>query len=103
MPGPAKLIALDARGKEIGAASSDAGADDLFFEPKTMRVYLITGSGFVDTYSVAQNGRLGTIGRTHTAPGAKTGLLVPSEGLLYIGLPEVNGPPEIDVYATGSK
>lgn len=100
---PAKLIALSAGGREIAAATSDEGADDLFFEPKTRRAYLIAGSGFVDTYAVAQDGKLVELAKTRTAAGAKTGLLVAGQGLLYIGVPGVDTPAEIDVYATGAK
>jgi hypothetical protein len=99
---PAQLIALSGGGKEISAATSDVGADDLFFEPKTGRAYLITGSGFVDIYLVAPDGKLKALAKTRTAAGAKTGLLVPGQSLLYIGVPGVNAPAEIDVYATGT-
>jgi len=100
---PAKLIALSGGGKEIAAIASDAGADDLFFEPKTGHAYLITGSGFVDVYTVARDGRLEALAKTHTAAGAKTGLLVPGQDLLYVGVPGVNASSEIDVYATSAK
>lgn len=98
---PAKLVALNGpSGKEIAAIPSDTGADDLFYEPATRRAYLITGSGAVDSYAVSPEGKLTALGVTHTAAGAKTGLLVPSQGLLYIGVPGVSVPSEIDIYAT---
>jgi hypothetical protein len=101
---PAKLLALSVvNGEEMGSSVADSGADDLFFEPKTHRVYLIAGSGAIDTYAVSADGKLRPLAVTHTAAGAKTGLLVPSQGLLYIGVPGVDVASEIDVYRTGAK
>jgi hypothetical protein len=101
---PAKLLALSAaNGMEMGSSVADSGADDLFFEPKTHRAYLIAGSGAIDTYAVSPDGKLRPMAVTHTAVGAKTGLLVPSKGLLYIGIPGVDVASEIDVYRTGTK
>ena len=101
---PAKLLALSgANGMEMGSSVADSGADDLFFEPKTHRAYLIAGSGAIDTYTVSPDGKLQAMAVIHTVAGAKTGLLAPSQGLLYIGIPGVNAASEIDVYRTGAK
>jgi len=101
---PAKLVVVNARtGKEIAAAGSDTGADDLFYDASTRRAYLITGSGAVDSYSVAADGRLEALGVTKTAAGAKTGLFDRSHGILYVGLPGTTSPSEVLVYKTSSK
>jgi DNA-binding beta-propeller fold protein YncE len=99
---PAKLLVLNGKtGEEVGSAPASAGADDLFYDAKTHRAYLIAGSGAVDSFAVSANGKLQSLGVTHTAVGAKTGLLVPSHGLLYIGIPGTQS--EINVYRTGER
>jgi DNA-binding beta-propeller fold protein YncE len=101
---PAKLLIINARtGKEISSIASDTGADDLFYEPSSHRAYLITGSGVVDTYKVSSDGKVNALGTTKTAAGAKTGLLVPSQGVLYVGVPGSSSPSDVLVYATSSK
>jgi hypothetical protein len=101
---PARLLVLNGKtGEEVESAPTDAGADDLFYEAKTHRAYLITGSGAVDSFSVSSTGKLQTLGVTRTAAGAKTGLLIPSQSAMYIGVPGTGTPSEIDVYRTGAK
>jgi len=100
---PAALIVLDAKsGTELARSASDTGADDLFFDPATHRAYLITGAGVVDSYRVAHDGKLEPLARTTTTAGAKTGLLVPSRKVLFVGMPGGAGPAEIRVYTTGA-
>ncbi|WP_263358359.1 YncE family protein [Acidicapsa ligni] len=101
---PAKLLVLNGKtGKEIASAPSDTGADDLFYEPATHRAYLITGSGAVDTFAVSADGKLEALAVTGTVAGAKTGLLVPSQRSLYIGIPGTTFPAEVRVYQTGAR
>jgi hypothetical protein len=101
---PAKLVVLSGKtGGELASAASNTGADDLFYESKTHRTYLITGSGFVDSYTVASDGKLQSLARTATASEAKTGLLVEGQGVLYVGVPGTSGSAEVRVYRTGSK
>lgn len=101
---PSKLLVLDGKtGKTIASASADAGADDLFYEPRTHRAYLVTGSGSVDTYVVSHDGKLQVMPPTSTATGAKTGLLAPSQGTLFVGIPGTNAPSQVRMYLTGAK
>jgi DNA-binding beta-propeller fold protein YncE len=99
---PAVLLALDAKtGKEISRISTDDGADDLFYDSKLHRVYVITGAGAVDVYSINAAKHFTSFGKVRTAPGAKTGLLVPSQNLLYVGIPSIGSKAaEIRVYET---
>jgi hypothetical protein len=94
------LLALDANtGAEISRIPTDDGADDLFYDAKLHRVYVITGAGAVDVYSTSAAKHLTPLGKVRTAPGAKTGLLVPSQNLLYVGIPSVGSKPaEIRMY-----
>jgi len=99
---PGTVIVLDAStGKELASLPAAGGADDLFYDATLGRVYVIAGSGEVDAYQVDKAKTLRALGVLHTAPGAKTALFVPAQGLLYVGVPGVAGhAAEIHVYAT---
>jgi DNA-binding beta-propeller fold protein YncE len=99
---PGMVIAMDAAtGKEIASAQAASGADDLFYDSTLRRVYVITGAGEVDSYQVDHAKTLRALSVLRTAPGAKTGLFVPSQNLLYIGVPgSATKPSEIRVYST---
>jgi len=91
---PARLLVLDGNsGKELADLPSDAGADDLFYDAERHRVYLIAGSGAVDAYEIDASKTVRAVGVTHTSPGAKTGLLVPSQHALYVGAAANGGKP----------
>jgi DNA-binding beta-propeller fold protein YncE len=83
---PARLVVLDGNsGKELADLPSDSGADDLFYDAELHRIYLIAGSGAIDVYEIDANKNVRAGGVTKTSPGAKTGLLVPSQHSLYVG------------------
>jgi hypothetical protein len=89
---PARLLALDANsGKELADLPADAGADDLFYDPELHRVYLVAGSGAVDVYEIDAGKTVRTMAIIRTSPGAKTGLLVPSQHALFVGAPATDG------------
>ena len=99
---PGTVIALDAAtGKEVASQPTADGADDLFYDPALRRVYVIGGSGEVDSYQVDAAKGLHPLDVLHTAGGAKTGLFVPAQNLLYVGVPQAGGKPaEVRVYST---
>jgi DNA-binding beta-propeller fold protein YncE len=89
---PARLLVLDANsGNELADLPSDAGADDLFYDPELHRIYLIAGSGAVDVYEIDASKVVRAIGVVATSAGAKTGLLVPSLHALFVGAPATGG------------
>ncbi|MGA2050374.1 MAG: YncE family protein [Terracidiphilus sp.] len=102
---PGTLVALDAlSGKEVASVTSVSGADDLFYDPELRRVYLISGAGEVDAYHVDAAKHLLPLGVLHTSPGAKTALYVPSQKLLYVGVPGAGDhAAEIRAYSTAAK
>ncbi len=99
---PGMLIALDARsGTEIASEPAAGKADDLFYDSALRRVYLISGAGEVDAFQVDESKTLHAMEVLHTVPGAKTALFVPSQNLLYLGVPKTTEHPnEIRVYTT---
>ena len=102
---PAVLLALDAStGRELARIPTGDGADDLFYDASTRQIYVIAGSGEVDVFQADAPGKLHSLGKVSTAPGAKTALFVPQQSLLYVGIPGVGGEPsEIRVYSTSFK
>lgn len=98
---PATVLLLSgADGKEIDSVSSSAGADDLFYDAATHHAYVIAGSGAVDVLELSA-GKLKGIGKVETAPGAKTGLLVPALHELFVGMPSVaSRPSQVRVFTT---
>ncbi len=99
---PGTLIALNvATGKEVARLPAADGADDLFYDPALRRVYVISGAGEVDTYQMDAAKTLHSLGISHTAAGAKTGLFVPARNLLYVAVPGADDhASEIRVYST---
>ena len=99
---PGTLVALDVvTGKEVASRPAAGKADDLFYDSALRRVYLISGTGEVDSFQVEDARTLRPLEVLRTAPGAKTALFVPSQKLLYVGVPAIGaGPAEIRVYST---
>lgn len=102
---PAVLLALDAAtGKELARISTGEGADDLFYDSSARRVYVIAGAGEVDVFQADARGALRSLGMVSTAAGAKTALFVPSQSLLYVGVPGVGGKAaEIRIYSAAAQ
>lgn len=101
---PGTLIAIDTTtGKEVAGQPAASQADDLFYDALLNRVYLISGAGEIDTYQVDDANGLHPLEALYTAAGAKTALFVPSQNLLYLGVPSVDGhPAEIRIYSTAT-
>jgi DNA-binding beta-propeller fold protein YncE len=102
---PAVLLALDAStGKELARIPTGEGADDLFYDPAAHRIFVIAGAGEVDVFQTDAQSTLHSLGKVPTVAGAKTALYVPSQSLLYVGVPSVGGQPaEIRIYAAAAK
>lgn len=59
-------------------------ADDLMFDRASHRLYVPGGEGYVGIYDTSDPDHLKKIARVKTAPGAKTGLLLPNRGELIL-------------------
>jgi hypothetical protein len=80
---PAKLAAYAADdGKLIAEQDTCGDADDLFFDAKRQRIYVVCGEGFVDIFDAGEKPR--RLGRILTIEGARTGLFVPELDRLYV-------------------
>ena len=98
---PPLLQAYDTdTGKRVAELPIGADPDDLFFDAERRRLYAVCGQGFVDVVRVREGDRLEAGERLQTAPGARTGLLVPRLSTLFVAVPARHGAAaEIRAYA----
>jgi YVTN family beta-propeller protein len=89
---PARLLVLDTQsGKIVADAPCVGDTDDLFYDQRRDRAYVIGGEGFVDVFDTSAPGRLTRIARLPTAPKARTGLWSPELGQLFVAAPRRDG------------
>jgi DNA-binding beta-propeller fold protein YncE len=100
---PAELLVFDTvSSKQIGAVPCVGDSDDLFYDARRDRVYVIGGEGFVDTFDASSSGKYARIGRLATRAGARTGLWSPELDRLFVASPLRAGhEAEIHVIAPG--
>ena len=85
---PAKLIVLDTTSGRIVASLSTLGdTDDIFYDAGRRVVYVIGGEGAVEVFRQRDPDHYESDGRITTAPGARTGLLVPALNRLFVAVP----------------
>lgn len=88
---PARLAMVDTKsGSFVTSIDIVGDTDDLFWDEARRRVYVIGGAGFVDVLG-RDGDRLERVERVTTRGGARTGLWVPSQGRLYVAVPERGG------------
>ena len=75
-------------------------ADDMFYDQRLRRLYVIGGEGFVDVFEASDDGRRASlIVHLATAPRARTGLFMPELELLAVAAPHtMSHPAEIELY-----
>ena len=98
---PAQLLVFDtATGKRLAAVSCVGDTDDLFYDAKRERVYVIGGEGYVDVFDAAASGKYDRLARLPTRAGARTGLWSPELDRLFVAWPaRDHKPAEIHVLA----
>lgn len=89
---PARLVVLDtASGKQLAVVPCVGDTDDLFFDARRQRVYVIGGEGYVDVFDATASGSYARLARITTRAGARTGLFSPDLDRLYIAWPAREG------------
>jgi YVTN family beta-propeller protein len=84
---PAKLLILDTEtGKQITSLDSSGDADDIFYD-KNKRIYISGGEGAISVFEQTDPDGYRPLGKVDTAEGARTSLLVPESGTLYVAVP----------------
>jgi DNA-binding beta-propeller fold protein YncE len=91
---PAVLLVYDIdSGKVVAKQPVGEDTDDIFFDPKRKRLYVICGEGRIDIVRQEDPDHYSLEGTVRTAPRARTGLFVPEEGRLYVAAPAAGTSP----------
>ena len=85
---PAKLVVLDTTsGRSVASLSTIGDADDIFYDPSRRVIYVIGGEGAMEVFRQRDPDHYESAQRITTAPGARTGLFVPSLNRLFVAVP----------------
>jgi DNA-binding beta-propeller fold protein YncE len=89
---PAVLLVYDAdTGSVVARLRIGRDTDDVYFDEQRKRVYVVCGEGRIDVIRQESANRYSREQSIATAPGARTGLFVPTEGKLYVAAPARHG------------
>jgi WD40 repeat protein len=84
---PPRLVTVDVdTGQTISTIECAGDADDMFLDLKKQRLYVIGGAGQTDIFDCTGSSCT-KAASLQTAPGARTGVLVPERRALYIAVP----------------
>jgi len=85
---PAQLLVFDTMsGKRLGAVPCVGDTDDLLYDARRDRVYVIGGQGYVDVFDVARSAKYSRLARVATRSGARTGLWSSELDRLFVAWP----------------
>jgi DNA-binding beta-propeller fold protein YncE len=85
---PAKIIIYDTElGKTVGRLDVAGDMDDIYHDPKTKRLYASCGEGFLHVFQQIDPDHYAVMAKIATAKGARTSLLIPKQGRLYLAVP----------------
>jgi len=85
---PSKLVVLDtASGKTVTSVAISGDPDDLSYDRKRHRVYVICGAGKIDIIEQVDSSTYKPLAKIDTANGARTGLFVPERESLFVAVP----------------
>jgi DNA-binding beta-propeller fold protein YncE len=85
---PSKLVVLDtASGKTVTSVAISGDPDDLFYDRKRHRVYVICGAGRIDIVDQTDANSYKVLTKINTADGARSGLFVPEKDALFLAVP----------------
>lgn len=96
---PALLVWDTATGKRVAELAICGDADDLFLDRPHLQLYAICGEGLIQVIRQRDPDHYEVGERVATAPGARTGLFVPTLAALYVAVPSRSGAPaEVRVF-----
>jgi YVTN family beta-propeller protein len=98
---PARLLVFDmVTSRPIAAVPCAGDTDDLFYDARRDRVYVIGGEGYIDVFDTSPSGKYLRLSRIATRAGARTGLWSSELDRLFVAWPLRDGhPSEIHVLA----
>jgi DNA-binding beta-propeller fold protein YncE len=81
---PSQMLVFDTEtGREIAAGETAGPSDDLFYDSRRGRVYLLTSAGFLEVFQDRDHNHYDRIAHYPTPPHTQTGLFVPEWGRLF--------------------
>lgn len=84
---PGKVVVMNSdTGAIINSATSPLRSDQILFDQAAGRLYSPGGEGFVGVYDTSDPDQLKTVAKVPSAPGAKTGVLVPERKELILAV-----------------
>jgi hypothetical protein len=85
---PSRLIVLNTDSGDVIAKVDISGdADDVFYDSKRNRIYVICGAGKIDIIEQADPNSYKALTKVDTANGARTGFFLPEGDTLFVALP----------------
>jgi len=96
---PAKLVVLNTESGDVVTKTDISGdPDDVFYDNKRHRIYAICGAGKIDVIEQTDPNTYKASGKIDTASGARTGLFVLEQDVLFVGVPH-NGAQQAEIRA----
>jgi hypothetical protein len=98
---PARLIVMDTeQGKRIVSLPTIGDCDDVFYDERRHRIYIIGGEGGISIFQRRDADHYDELSRVKTVSGARTGFFSPELDKLYVAVRKHNSQSaEIRVYA----
>jgi len=98
---PARLLVFDTTTlQRIAAVTCVGDTDDLYYDARRDRVYVIGGQGYVDVFDASAAGHYGRLAHIATRVGARTGFWSSDLDRLFVASPLRDGQPaKIDAFA----
>lgn len=85
---PARVLVYDiASGKMTASIETVGDGDDVFWDARRKRLYVIGGQGFVDVIQAHGDDRFSSVAHVATGSGARTGFFVPEIDRLFVAVP----------------
>jgi DNA-binding beta-propeller fold protein YncE len=96
---PPKLVVLNTESGDVVAKTDISGdPDDVFYDSKRHRIYAICGAGKIAVIEQTDPNTYKASAKIDTAKGARTGLFVPEQDVLFVGIPH-NGAQQAEIRA----
>lgn len=81
---PSRMLVFDTEtGKEVASGETAGPSDDLFYDSRKGRVYVLTSAGFLEVFQDRDHNHYDRIAHYPTPPHTQTGLFVPEWGKLF--------------------
>lgn len=85
---PSRMLVFDTQtGKEVATGETAGPSDDLFYDPRRSRVYVLTSAGFLEVFQDKDHNHYDRIAHYPTPLHTQTGLFVPEWGTLFAAAP----------------